>query len=278
MQAYFGNEYDIKGESVPFYKLIPHLEDTIKTMLKSKENKDKNNKFLIIFDDLDIGFNSNDKSSIDTLIQLIRITKDYNINLFGKNKIDTKIILLIRDDIAKILINNATDTAKLFSSYEVTLNWYEHETYKISENLLKLKQFINKRIAFNFKKNKLKFDEDMAWKSLIYEDPQKDFTCFKYIIERTFYRPRDLILFFKPLSELKFNIPLQRSDINTLLNRFVKEVVSEIKNELIIHYSLSDINIIFNSLKFFSNHTAFSYTELKNKLEENRYSTNSINA
>ena len=155
--ATFGNRYDIKGEKAPFYKLIPHLKETVEKLVSCEENAD--NKYILIFDDLDIGFNASKTEHIKTILNLLRITKEYNITLFGKKGINAKIIILLRDDISRILIKNDADTAKLFTSYEIPLIWYEHEQFKRNENLTKIKQFINKRIEHNFIKNGIEFNK-----------------------------------------------------------------------------------------------------------------------
>lgn len=165
LQTKFRNKYDIKSSKAPFYKLIPHLKETVKTLFKSVENQ--GNQYLLIFDDLDIGFNTRNEKSCDYILSLLRIVKDFNISFFGKSEINAKVILLIRDDISRFLLTKDADTAKLFSSYEIPIKWYEHF---LNENSLKIKQFINRRIEINFEENKFEFDVSDPWGSLIKED------------------------------------------------------------------------------------------------------------
>lgn len=268
--ASFGNRYDIKGEKAPFYKLIPHLKETVGKLVSCEENAD--NKYILIFDDLDIGFNSSKTEHIKTILNLLRISKEYNITFFGKNGIDAKIIILLRDDISRILIKNDADTAKLFTSYEIPLIWYEHEEFKRNENLTKIKQFINKRIEHNFIKNGIVFNKIDPWSSLIADDTSYRFSSFKYVLEHTFARPRDLVLFFKPIPHLQFKIPIQKHDINNLIGRFAIELMSEIKNELSAHFLSNDIDILIRTLDEFSNRQNFSCNELKNRLITNNFS------
>lgn len=245
LTAKFGNKFDIKSGKAPFYKLIPHLKETVRELFKNTINRD--NHYILIFDDLDIGFNTTNKNNIKTILNIIRVVKDYNISFFGKEGISAKIILLLREDISRVLLNEDADTAKIFSSYEIPLNWYEHQRIYKQENQLKLKQFINKRIALNFTQNGLAFNEVDPWSSLISDDEGYSKSSFKYVIDHTLLRPRDLILFFKPLPELKFSIPLNKSDINTLLGKYSVEFVKELRNELTAHYSSENINSIFNA-------------------------------
>lgn len=242
----FGNRFDIKSGKAPFYKLIPHLKDTVKELFINTINKD--NHYILIFDDLDIGFNTKNKGNIKTILNIIRIVKEYNITFFGKNGISGKIILLLRDDISRYLLNEDADTSKTFSSYEIPLKWYEHNRVYKNEDSLKIKQFINKRIALNFKQNGFEFDESKPWESLVANDESYSVSSFKYVIDHTLIRPRDLILFFKPLPDLRFNIPISKQEVNILLGKYSVEFVNELRNELTAHYSATDINAILSSL------------------------------
>ena len=80
-----------------FYKLIPDLEKVVIDILKA----DKDNQYILMFDDLDIGLNLNNQESIDTLTELIRTIKYYNNDIFARNGIKSKIIVFLRTDIKK---------------------------------------------------------------------------------------------------------------------------------------------------------------------------------
>lgn len=90
---------------------------------------------------------------------------------------------------------------------------------------------------------------EKPWESLKANDDSFTHSSFKYVIDHTLIRPRDLILFFKPLSKLKLPIPLNKNDISILLGKYSVEFVKELRNELAAHY--------FRSPKFTVNiHTA----------------------
>jgi hypothetical protein len=261
----FGNKFDIKSSKAPFYKLLPHLKDTVRVLFRNIKNRDNN--YILIFDDLDIGFHAKNKTNIETLLNIIRVIKDYNISFFGKEAINAKIILLLRNDISRILLNQDADTAKIFSSYEIPLNWYEYNQLMNKEDDLHIKKFINKRISLNFKNNDFKYDKEKPWESLISGDDFYEKTSFKYVIDHTLIRPRDLILFFKPLPDLKFPIPLSVSNVNTLLGKYAIEFVKELRNELTAHYCADDIEAILKALSnSFSKSVSFKiFAEKLNK-------------
>lgn len=269
--AKYGKDFQFKLSKAPFFKLIPFLQEAILTVLKEDENE---NEYLLFFDDLDIGINLENQFNLQTLVNLIRIAKDINNNLFGKNSINAKVVILLRNDIARYLKKGNADTAKIFSSYEISLSWYEHELYRVNEDLLKLKKFIDKRIKWNFEKNKIEMKyPNNPWASLIEDDSTfyKE-SSFKYVIDHTFCKPRDLILFFKPLSEFEFKIPLQPQEINKLLGKYSSEAIDELTNEMLALLSLEEKNNILKSLRPFVNNFSISYDELYKELGKYKFS------
>lgn len=257
-----------KGEKAEFYKLIPDLEKAVIDILK----KDSQNSYVLMFDDLDIGLNINNSESINTLQELIRIVKYYNNDIFARNSINAKIIVFLRTDIQKHLVYSA-DMPKIFSSYSTELRWFE-DFYRSNETKLLLRKFINKRIQINFHNKGYKLNNNGdPWTSFIDEwSFNNGKTGFKYIIDHTFFRPRDLILFFKDIDSLDLDLPISSADINNILmNKYVVDMVSDIKGELSICYDNKEIEFIFSSLKecLDRNRTPFTYETLVEKLKRN---------
>ena len=177
-------------------------------------------------------------------------------------------MVLLRNDIAKHMMYFA-DTAKMLSSYSVELKWFEEIYNGGNETEAMLRKFINRRIKLNFqRKNIILNTPNDAWLSFIDErqNPRSDKSFFKYIIDHTFYRPRDLILLFKDLGTLKYNIPLGRDSIQKLLNSYSVEMVKEIKNELSFNYRKPAIDSIFSILKMHGDRKPFSYATLFHEL------------
>lgn len=264
----FNKTIQIKEEKASFYKLVPYLEEVVVKIL----TEDKDNSYILIFDDLDIGYNFNIQSTKDSLIDILRITKYYNNEIFGRNNIKSKIVILLRNDIAKHLRFHA-DTAKIFASYSVELNWFE-EIYRSYENKIKLKQFINKRIAHNFDINNIAYDIKNPWATFVDENEFENRggngsnkSSFKYVIDHTFYRPRDLILFFNDVNTYKFPIPISKSNINVLIGKYANHMILEIQNELSAIFSDGDIIKIIEVLRLLASSVPFSYDDLYNKLE-----------
>lgn len=265
-----GNSHkQYKCEKAEFYKLIPDLENVVIDILK----EDKKNEYILMFDDLDINLNLNNQESIDTLTELIRIVKRYNNEIFAKNEINAKIIVFLRTDIKKHLIYSA-DMPKIFQSYETELRWYE-ENFKNEETKLLLRKFINKRIEVNFEQKGFKIkDINDPWTSFVDETSfYGDKTGFKHIIDHTFFRPRDLILFFKEIGDLDLNLPISSIDVNNkLMGRYALEMVTDIKGELSVNYSSDEIDKIFKALNKClggAYRTAFNYDTIESELKNN---------
>lgn len=248
MRGRFNKQVEEKSSRAPFYKLLPHLEEVIVRVLSSEEDKRNQNSYVLFFDDLDIGFSVSDKFSCDSLVKLIRTCRHVNNDIFGKNDISAKAVILIRDDIEHFLSSRYADTAKIFSSYSAKINWYQDNYARNEgENNLNIKKFINKRISYAFKSASLEFNNDDPWSSLV-TDRVGEKPSFKYILNNTLFRPRDLLLLFKPLENGSYSYPLSKDHVNSLVNNYSEELAKELKNELSSFYDPEQIEMIFNAL------------------------------
>lgn len=255
-------ETRLTGIKAPFYKLIPHLEEVIVTVLKSHEDVFQENKYRIIFDDLDIEFKAENKESVETLLNLIRITKQYNNVLFSDNEIDAKVIVLLRDDISEILVKQSADMSKIFSSYNIALTWFDFDLHKRDENLTQLKQLIDNRIRIALKNENIECNSN-PWDFLIAPSDHYHESSFKYVVDHTFHTPRDLILFLQDCNSYRFHLPMNFSEVNTLIGIYASKVKGEINNALAIYFNPDEIDSIFLLLKTFRDKTEFSFVDFK---------------
>ncbi len=262
----FSKYFDKKTNKAPFYKLINPLKEVVSKILTFPINEGK--EFWLLFDDLDINFKENSKDSIDKITELIRISKIYNTEIFKGS--GAKILVFLRDDIKNIIEKHHTDTAKIFTSYEAKLDWYDHEKFKLDEDETALKKFVNKRIEQNFIANNIEYSKSSPWNSLFGNDPNEyqQKTSFKYIIDFTYYRPRDMILFLKPIGDYDFRYPLLACNVKSLIRKYLNENLREIKNELSIYFESNEITDIISVLRTMTErYGPISYTELKKVIE-----------
>lgn len=261
----------IKSQKATFYQLIPSLREAILSLMASDTNTVQENEFVLFFDDLDIGFTTTDEGAVSSLVSLLRIVKDYNVNEFGKRGIQAKIIVLLRDDIARVAVDHA-DTAKVFSSYGIWLTWYDtHDVQAGGEMKSLLRLFINRRIAYNYSQRDWSVSND-PWSDLIAPGSQSDWgskSAFKFVLDHTFYRPRDLILIFQSITDRALEIPIQPDALKNLVVRYSHAVIDEIRNELSAILSPEDVTCILSSLGHFARQRhRFSANQLKAKLRE----------
>lgn len=248
MSAKYNKQVEIKSERASYFKLLAPLEELLIRLLKSEDNLFNNNAFVLFFDDLDIGFDASNETSIQSLVALLRACRHVNNDVFGKNGIQAKSIVLLRDDIEVFLAGREADTAKLFASYSSRINWYQEEYagQLRLEDELNLKKFITRRISYALKRAGIPFKGD-PWRALIADDVNEK-SSFKFIVNQTLFRPRDLLLFFLPLDHGKFTYPLNRNDVRTLVDSYSEELAKEIKSELSSFHSQTTIETIFNAL------------------------------
>lgn len=268
MSAKYNRQVEIKSERASYFKLLAPLEDLLVRLLKSEDNLSNNNSFVLFFDDLDIGFDAANETSIQSLVALLRACRYVNNDVFGKNGISAKTIILLRDDIEVFLAGREADTAKLFASYSSRINWYQEEYagQPRLEDELNLKKFITRRISFALQRAGIPCGPD-PWRALVTDDSQ-DRSSFKHIVNQTLFRPRDLLLFFLPLDRGKFTYPLNRNDVRALVDSYSEELAKEVKGELSSFYSQTTIETIFRALAAITRGTV-TFGEAAKAVEEN---------
>lgn len=250
---------NIKADFIAF---IPALREIVMKMLRFQGLERFN--FIVLFDDLDINFKLTRPEDKKRILNLIRITRDYNTQYLLGTK--SKILVFIRDDVSNHLMGTEADKSKLFSSYETRLNWYNE--LEDEDNTL-LRKFINKRIKLAFDKLGIKCNNEDAWASLIDNTPCEEYnfkTAFKFILDFTYYLPRDLLMVFRDLEKKEYKIPMKPSDVKLLLKEYVVKKKDEITDELVIKFeeSSTEIETIIEALRDLSNR---SFNSMKDVLE-----------
>lgn len=263
----FGKHIDRSTHKAPFYRIIPSLRNVVIKMLGYDANKGIN--FIIVFDDLDINFDLKDEKHKKELMDLIRVSRDYNETYFPNR--DIRILLMLRDDIAMQLDGVASDSNKIISSYKYRLQWYDSVKEAADENS-KLRKFINKRIEIGFDKLGIKYDRQDPWRSLVDETTIGEYdgkSAFKFVLDCTFYRPRDLVALFEHIGEYNLKLPLSPTDIKKLIKEYVIWNAREVKDELSNRYTTEQISNLFSIFKDVSNvKNGYDYAKLINNLTQ----------
>lgn len=254
-----------KSIKAPFYQMIEPLRRIICEILAMEIFKSIS--FYVLFDDLDVKFKLTNPRDRNMLMDLIRIVKRYTTDYF--NELNANILLFIRDDIVDRLDGVDCDKNKIFGSYEYRINWYEHITARVNEQDILLRRFINRRLKKGFESKGIPFDSNDPWVSFVDESYNDEKTQFKYILDYTFYLPRDLMLIFKDIENKDLPLPLSHASINQLLREYSKRKVGEITDELVALYSQEEIGVILDLLRQIDDERDVDYNIIVDRLREN---------
>ena len=265
--AEFGKTLKTTGIKAHFIKFIATLREIVIKMLHFEGLSRFD--FLVLFDDLDINFKLSRDEDKYRLLDLIRVTKLYNTEHLKGTK--GKILIFIRDDVSDQLNGIAADKGKIFSSYETRLSWYDHLDIDHEESTL-LRKFINKRIQLAFDFLGRSYDAFDPWKNIVDNTPCREYndnTAFKYILDFTFYLPRDLLLIFKDLEKKELPLPMKPTDVKALLKEYVRRKKEEIEDELTIQFENRDsINQLMAALKELSNRNNYKMKDVLDQLNQ----------
>lgn len=210
--------------SIHYNKIVKILEEKICTINTDCE-------FWIFIDELDEGYKTGDQNLRLLLLALLRAVEDTTLYL-SKKLIKFRPLLVLRSDIFDSLEDN--DLNKL-DDYILRLKWTSEDTVSTGGVFL-LKEVISARIH-NSLPNK-------NWDSIVQDKddnlPPKTSTTWKYIANRTFERPRDIIKFLKFCSEAfvydnKYHNKLTFNEVKNAENRYSDWLYKELRDEIQAH-------------------------------------------
>lgn len=253
-----------------YFKKVSELTKSLMDVIK----KAKNNYYLF-FDDLDeIKINTLQREKgengasilakalndfVNALIYVNDMLKDINSS--------SRIITTFRKDVIDQMQFYGNNLNKYVSDNGITLGWYSPliTTHPQRSELGKL--VLHKVRASVPEYNGIE-DEELF--NLIFEKNSKKMHPFKFIVERGFGRPRDVIKYLDIVSD---TFP----DYKKITHRMVNEVqaeysswfYSEISNEINILENSDSVNKTIELIKRFGR-IVFSYEEIKKYLSENK--------
>ncbi|EMS71386.1 P-loop ATPase, Sll1717 family [Ruminiclostridium cellobioparum] len=192
------------------------------------------NRFIIQFDQLDDNYNQlqDFNNYHQAIISLFKVIYDINQTFRSKNIKDSKVIAYLRSDIF-YSINAFDSESARWDRYKLNLNW--SIVNKDDWQNPRLIQVINKRISSSIRS----IDERNAFSTIFdskvirMEDNGRPINIFKYLIHRTFHRPRDLVQFcIKIQDEVKSTGNLYHRTVNNAEKEYSLWLLSEVENEI----------------------------------------------
>lgn len=244
-----------------YLNYIEDLADSVFSLIQYTQSK-----FTIIYDELDDKFR-NDEIYKNCIISLLKAVDKINLKLLRIN-VDAKIIVLLRSDIFSILNDPDLNKIKIDNAFEI--DWgHKADRYSPLFDLVICK--IKKSVP-----QLENFDRDELFYLLF---PQRINTIepARYILERTFFRPRDIITYLNLIIEKYQNSTyFGLKGFIELESDYSEYFLQEIRNELSGHINDIQIDEALVLLKQFNKHH-FNYNDIKDYYEKNKSIYSNIN-
>ena len=226
LSKWLGGEYKKQNQTQSFISM--HYQKIVKIIEKLLLKIETKSDFRLFMDELDEGYRAGDKTLRLILLALFRATEDSAINL-KHSKFNYKPLLVLRSDIYDYLEDN--DLNKL-DDYTLRLKWISYR----DDSPYSLKNIPIARIRASVR-DKLPIDRLDLWNLVVYDNdpniPSQVGSIWKYIANRTYERPRDVIKFLKYCQEFsKSNGRLTYQVVKHAENKYSEWLFNEIRDEL----------------------------------------------
>ena len=230
------NQYGEKKE-IEYYdqcKDITIVNNRLNNVLLDYLTRHETKTYIVQFDQLDDNYTSyvNNDDYIQCVISLFKTIYQLNQSYRSKN-INVKTVAYLRSDIYNKFYKHDPESAR-WDQYILKLNWsIINRNDWFNSNLLKL---INARIHISLPQIKTQSPFHTIFnkhKLHLRIGRNKNGDVFKYIIHRTFQRPRDLIQFcIKIQDECKTSSSLSKESIRNAEKEYSLWLLGEVENEI----------------------------------------------
>jgi len=212
----------------------------------------------LFLDDLDSDY-ENSKKYIDSIKILIIAISEIN-DQFRQLRAKSKILIILRNDILNFI--NSPNIGKIKRDAKIEIEW----PAKISLSTPVVKMMLHKiRISLDIPK---KVDNESLYRSIFVETVYGD-EAYKYILDRTMIRPRDVISYLKFIIE---DYPEAEKITSKMIldteRKYSEYLKEEIKNEMYGSFPEEYIDSVFMLLKSLKL-SDFSYMHIKTAYDEN---------
>lgn len=226
---------------------LEDLERVIVNLLKTSKSR-----YTIFYDELDDRF-KHDEFYTNSLISLIKTSDSLN-TIFLEKEINAKIILLIRTDIFSLL--NDTDLNKIKRINTIKIDWGD----KVTPDSPLIKLVIEKAKRSNEILSKMR---DYEIFNLLFPQAIKGVQPERFILERTFFRPRDVITLLNLIIEKYPNSKyFGWKGFVEVKAEYSEYFMEEIRNEMAGHLETIEIDQGIRLLKNYNQHF-FRFEEIQ---------------
>lgn len=255
---------DIKGKNEKFISFRIIVEEAIDLLTKLKINDNK--RIFIFLDELDISLKSKKDFKKDSeIVRDLIITVNYMNNLFRENGLEIFLIAAIRSEVLTSIYTIGEEINKIISDFGSKLRWdYPSENTPLLEHpLLKI---ITRRFQFSEKKvERISSSDEEIWKKYF---PLKidEKSIQSYLLNRTWFKPRDIIRILKVLKERYPNTSrVEQYQLENTMKEYSIESWNELKEELTVRYTANEIKCIEEILT--SIPKSFSLDNIRGRIE-----------
>lgn len=166
-------------------------------------------------------------------------------SFFGSKGIKFYPVILIRQDILDSL--NLVDSSfnKIISSNTLRFNWYSQAQFHSDPEKVPLKRMISERVRHAYKIQNKPCPEK-PWESILLGND-----VFKWVLDGTLYRPRDLIQLFSLMRDAHPDQGTINSEEYTRIyrNEFSLFLIREWENELMAFLNATEIKVTLSALR-----------------------------
>lgn len=232
---------NIKYEPKEYYQHIKPIEKLVSKILNKYMN------IVIIIDDLDC-LKVSEKMDVrysECIANLLNAVKKINLEI--KGKFNSKVIVLVRNDVIDYLHENDTNINKTIASKYIELSWIKKE--KKEEPY---KQALMNMILLKIKKSTPEYSKlsNKALYEMIFEKEVKNSATAYFLVDHSFGRPRDIIQFLNIVKDQKgdskrFKSKYFRHHMQDYSNWFY----DELRNEVNIHENAAALKDCLKLLK-----------------------------
>lgn len=259
LNAKIGYSIDEKFQKSPYYQIIDKMKKTLFYLMKIMPVN-------VIFDDLDELEEKLDENEnlIYFLIDFIEVSNSLNTQIRKEGIYNSRIIILIRSDIIKLLNENSSNLNKIITDSEIRLNWIKkvkgNEMHPLMELIVtKIKKSNSELINLSNEEVESRFF------------PQKvnGIPVMDHMLNCSFGRPRDIVTM---LNVIKNEYPDKKAFYSELFKSTQQEYsikfTDELRNELSTHYESTVIKECFSIIHSINKRT-FWISDIEKALEKN---------
>lgn len=242
-----------KAEEGSYLDYIEDLETVVFELLSLSSSK-----YSTIYDELDDKFR-NEVIYFDSIISLLKATDHINLKAVEKG-INAKAILLLRDDIFSKFNDPNLNQIKRVNT--IKIDW--GDKVSVDSPLIKM-------IIFKAKKSNVMLSaiEDEKVFRLLFPQNIRNISPERFILERSFFRPRDIItllnLIIEKYPDSKY---FGYKSFNDVKREYSEYLLDEVRNEMCGHHTNEQIDIMFKLLKNY-NQYFIEYKDIKKYVEDN---------